>query len=67
MDDETFFEKSFEDEDNLSAVAIVLELTLSSDNNCVIDDLKFDDDDNVVKNLMFPVFHGSKGMLILMS
>ena len=62
--DDNFLSNSFEDEDNLPVVAIAPELP--SDDDDVIDELEFDDADNVVKEPPVPVFQGNKGLLIFM-
>ena len=52
MDDDTFLDNSFEDEDNLPVVVIAPEL--SSDVVDVIDELQLDDADNVVEEPHIP-------------
>ena len=71
LDDDTFLDNSFEDEDNLPVVVIAPELSPDDDDDDdddddVIDELELDDADKVVEEPHIPVFHGSKGLLILM-
>ena len=54
LDDHTFFDNSFEDENNLPVVAIAPELSFDDDDDDAIDKLELDNADNVAEEPPVP-------------
>ena len=62
MDDDTFLDNSFEDQDNLPVVAIAPELSSDGDDDDVIDELELDGADNIVEEPHVPSLPQKQGL-----